>query len=113
MNKETEAFARHIIDSIDSIKSFLGSMSKEELQKDRLRQSAIIRELEVIGEAVKNLPESVKKEFKSIPWKQIAGMRDKLIHHYFGVDLNVVWQVIEFDLDVLKEETKKILNKSR
>ncbi len=108
MTKEVNVFARHILDSIHAIYSFLGNLSKEELEKDRLRQSAIIRELEVIGEAVKNMPESDKKEAKNIPWKQIAGMRDKLIHHYFGVDIDAVWQTIKRDLPVLKEEVKKM-----
>lgn len=112
MIKTPRAFAKHILDSIDAIYSFLGNLPKEELEKDRLRQSAIIRELEIIGEAVKNLPDSIKKEHPDMPWKEIAGMRDKLIHHYFGVDLDIIWNVIKENLPKLKETIKDILAKS-
>jgi len=61
-------------------------MSKKALASDRLRQSAIVREIEVIGEAVKNISETLKSKHKDIEWKDIAGTRDKMIHHYFGVD---------------------------
>src|SRR3989338_10787006 len=98
MKKEFEVFAKHILESIGAINIFLGNLSKTELERDRLRQSAVIRELEVIGEAVKNLPEDVTKKHSNILWKQIAGIRDKLIHHYFGVDLDIVWQTIKKDL---------------
>ncbi len=112
MKEEYEAFAKHILDSINAINSFLGELSKSELEKNRLRQSAIIRELEIIGEAVKNLPENVKKEMPDIEWKQIAGMRDKLIHHYFGVDLDIIWDSVKNDLPKLKNAIYKILKKN-
>ena len=107
--KDDNVFAKHILDNIYAVESFVGKFSKSELESDRLRQSAIIRELEVIGEAVKNLSEETKKKYPHIAWKQIAGMRDKLIHHYFGVDMNTVWGVLDKDLPELKEVIKKIV----
>lgn len=111
MKKEIEVFAKHILDSVTAINSFLGNLSKSDLEKERLRQSAVIRELEVIGEAVKNIPEEVKKQYPNISWKQIAGMRDKLIHHYFGVDLDIVWATIKNDLPILEKQIQEIIKK--
>ena len=75
---------------------------------DRLRQSAIIREIEIIGEAVKNVSENLKNKHREIEWKEIIGTRDKMIHHYFGVDLNIVWNIIKIYLPDLKEKVLKI-----
>jgi len=112
MNKDINIIARHILDSIDAITSYLKGVSKSDLEKDRLKQSAVIRELEVIGEAVKNISESIKKEYPNIQWKQIVGMRDKLIHHYFGVDLDTIWETIEKDIPNLEKCIKQILQKN-
>ena len=73
----------------------------------------MIRRLEIIGEAVKNLPADFKKKKSSIPWQNIAGMRDFLIHEYFGVDLDLVWQTVKKDLPEFKKQILKLLDKSR
>ena len=109
MSKDPKVFANHILDSINAIESFLKEESKEEIEKNRMKQSAVIRELEVIGEAVKNLPNSVKEASPEIAWKQIAGMRDKLIHHYFGVDLDAVWETIKRNIPSYKGNIQNIL----
>ncbi|MEM2882202.1 MAG: HepT-like ribonuclease domain-containing protein [Candidatus Bathyarchaeia archaeon] len=75
------------------------------------KQYAVLRALEIIGEATKNLSEELKSEHRRIPWKDIAGMRDKLIHEYFGVDLELIWETIERELPELKGEILKILKK--
>ncbi len=110
--KESRVFLVHILESIKSIYSFSGKLTKEEFLKDRLRQSAIIRELEIIGEAGKNIPKEFRNRHKQINWKGIAGMRDKLIHHYFGLNLERVWKVVEDDLPVLEERVRELLKKS-
>lgn len=74
-----------------------------------MRQDALIRKLEVIGEAVKNLSESAKQRRPEIPWRQIAGMRDRLTHDYFGVDLTLVWISVEKDLPNLKATVEQLL----
>jgi uncharacterized protein with HEPN domain len=74
-----------------------------------MRQDAIIRKLEVIGQAVKNLSDPAKSPQPQVPWKQIAGMRDKVIHDYFGVNLEIVWAVIEKDLPILSEAVFRLL----
>ncbi len=76
---------------------------------DRMRQDAVLRKFEVIGEAVKQLTDSTKQRHPGIPWRQIAGMRDRLIHHYFGVDLDLMWRVTERDLPALKQAVDTLL----
>ena len=102
--KDDIVFIEHVLDSINAIKRFSKSMSKEELISTRLKQSAIVREIEIIGEAVKNISESLKNKHKEIEWKEIIGTRDKMIHHYFGVDLNIIWGIIKSDLPTLEKK---------
>ena len=80
---------------------------------DRLKQSAIVREIEIIGEAVKNISENLKDKHREIEWKEIAGTRDKMIHHYFGVDLNIVWDIVKINLPDLKKKILKIKEELR
>ena len=81
----------------------------EGLVKNRMVKDAIIRELEIIGEAAKNVSQDFREKYKEIPWKDMAGMRDKLIHEYFGVDINIVWKVITKELPALKEKIEEVL----
>ncbi len=74
-----------------------------------MRQDAIIRKLEIIGEAIKKIPDATRQRRPEIPWKQIAGMRDRLTHDYFGVDLTLVWAVVERDLAVLRDTVDSLL----
>jgi len=106
--KDDLAFIEHILDSISAIEKFSKNMNKEKLMSDRLKQSAIIREIEIIGEAVKNISESLKNKHPEIEWKEIVGTRDKMIHNYFGVDLNIVWDIIKINLPDLKNKILKM-----
>ena len=106
--KEDSIFIEHILDSINAIEEFSKNLDKVGLMSDRLRQSAIVREIEIIGEAVKNISESLKNKHQEIEWKEITGTRDKMIHHYFGVDLNIIWEIIKKDLPILKVKIQKI-----
>src|SRR3989344_9632250 len=109
-NKNDLAFIEHILDSINAIETFSEKLTKKKLSASRLKQSAIVREIEIIGEAVKNMSENLKKNHKEIPWREITGTRDKMIHHYFGVDLDIVWNIIKVNLPELKA---KIVNIKR
>lgn len=104
-------FIKHIEDSIKDLESFVKEMSKKDFLKNKIIQSAVIRQIEVIGEATKNISDNFKKKYPKIEWKIISGMRDKLIHHYFGVDLEQVWLVVKKDIPVLKKEINFILKK--
>ena len=110
MTKDITVFLRHILDSIESIEMFVEGLSEDEFMKDMKSKYAVVRAIEIIGEAIKNMPASYRNENPDIPWKDIAGMRDKLMHHYFGIDYKKVWKVIEKDLPELKRNIKKLLD---
>ncbi|MCD5406356.1 MAG: DUF86 domain-containing protein [Desulfotomaculum sp.] len=97
-----------ILDSIRKIENYSKNKSFGDFFKDELIQDGIIRNLEIIGEAVKNIPENIKKQEPGIAWKKIAGLRDILTHEYFGIDINIVWDVVKNKLPELKEKTLKI-----
>ena len=109
MKKDPIIFAKHILESIKSIENFSKGLSKTDFLKDELKQNAIIRKLEVIGEATKNIPSSFRNKYPLIEWSKIAGLRDKLIHHYFGINLERVWTIIRRDLPDLKKKINAIL----
>ena len=106
--KDDLIFIEHIIDSINAIQDFSKNISKEELRYNRLNQSAIVREIEIIGEAVKNISKETKDKYQEVEWRGIAGTRDKMIHHYFGVDIKIVWDIIKKDIPILEKQMKKI-----
>ena len=108
--KNDNIFLIHILDSISKIEKYLQGIDKVEYDKNTLIQDGVIRQLEIIGEAVKNISVAVKQSNVQLPWPDIAGMRDKLIHHYFGVDTELVWETAKNDIPFLKSEIHKILN---
>lgn len=110
MKKDPKIFLQHILESIKLLESFSKNLTFEKFSKNRLRQNAIVRELEIIGEAVKNISRTFRDKHPTVEWNKIAGLRDKLIHHYFGVDLKTVWDVIEQDLPKLKKQILEILS---
>ena len=99
--KEDAVFLQHIRDCLQQIREYTAS-GKSAFLADRKTQDAVLRNLEIIGEAVKNLSAATKNSCPEIAWKQIAGMRDVLIHHYFGVKLDAVWEVVEQHLPKLQ-----------
>ena len=102
-------FLYDILEAIAKIESYTEGMNYDEFIHDEKTIDAVIRNLEIIGEAAKNIPEDIKNEYPEIPWKAIAGMRDKLIHSYFGVSLPIVWETIKNDLPILKCQIERIL----
>ena len=108
MKRNVGLFIQDIIENIKDVESFSNGLTKEKFEKDKLKQSAIIRSLEIIGEAVKNIPDSFRKKYPIIPWRDIAGFRDVLSHAYFGVSMDRVWNIIEKDLPILKKNIEKI-----
>jgi uncharacterized protein with HEPN domain len=103
-----ELFLADILDAISSIKEYTGSMGEEEFYSDKKTGDAVIRNLEIIGEATKNLPTEIKKKNSEVNWRVISGMRDKLIHQYFGVSQKILWETIKSDLPVFEKQIKKI-----
>jgi len=101
MKEEFLDYIEDIIEAMDDATSFVEGMEYDDFLKDRKTIYAVIRAIEIIGEAVKKIPELVKKRYPQIPWRDMAGMRDKLIHEYFGVNLRAVW-------DTLKQDTPNL-----
>lgn len=106
MNKD-KFFLDHIFDEIDFINAYFSNLEFEELKNDPVLQKALLKSLENIGEAVKNISEDYKNNNPEIEWRKIAGLRDKLIPHYFGVDWDLVWDVIQNKIPELDKNIKK------
>ena len=112
MKKDPEVFLLHIIESICLIEEYSYGMNESSFYKNRSVQDCVIRRLEIIGEAVKNLPVQFKTKHLDIPWKKIAGMRDILIHEYFDVDLSLTWVVVKQEIPMIKKKIEVMLLKS-
>ena len=108
--KRPEVYLRHILDECDFLMKESDNIKFEDFINDTVLEHAFIRSLEIIGEAVKNLPSNLKEKYPHIPWKNIAGMRDILIHEYFGVDYDIVWKTIKEEIPKLRDEIYKILD---
>lgn len=110
MKDRDRLFLGHVLGAIDSIASFTQE-GQSVFMADRKTQSAVIRQLEIIGEAVKNLSTDLTAGEAAVPWRQIAGTRDRLIHAYFSVDLDSVWSMVEQDLPTLRDDVIRILGR--
>lgn len=109
-DKDDTLYLRHILDAIRRIEEYSSGIDEETFATNPLVQDGFIRQLEIIGEAVKKLSSGPREQYPDVPWKDIAGMRDKLIHDYFGVDIDAVWLAATRDVPLLKETVVKLLN---
>lgn len=109
MKKDDFVYLRHILDAISRIEQYVQGVRYEDFMDDHLVQDGVIRQIEIMGEATKRLSKEIRERHSEMPWKDLAGMRDKLIHHYFGVDLDAVWDTLEKDIPVLKERLGNIV----
>lgn len=101
-------YVQDILDSMDKIDSYAKDLSFAEFSKNKMVVDAVLRNLEIIGEAVKNISPKIETEHKEIPWKEIIGMRNKITHEYFGVDLDIVWRTIKESLPSLRKSIRDI-----
>jgi uncharacterized protein with HEPN domain len=103
MMKNDQVYLEHILEAISKIENFVDGLKKVDFDQNVLIQDAVIRNVEIIGEATKRISKQFTRLHPEIPWQDMAGMRDKLIHDYLDVDLDVVWKTVEIDLPLLKE----------
>lgn len=113
MKRDILLYVEEILESINNIEHFMKKLSKEQFFKSLLHQSAVVRQIEIIGEATKNIPASFRGKYPEVPWQRVAGMRDVLIHAYFEVKLDKVWNVIKHDLQELKKQIQHIIEQEQ
>ena len=106
--RDYKLYLDDIQQAIKKIEKYTKNLTLEKLKKDELIIDGIVRNLEIIGEAVKNIPSSIKDKFSAIEWKKIAGLRDILAHEYFGVDIEVLWDIVKNKLPDFKKKISKI-----
>ena len=109
MKRDYKLFIKDIISAMKSIEEFVEGLSLDEVKEDDKTSSAVIRKFEIIGEATRHVPEDLKEKYPDIPWKRMAGMRDRLIHAYFGVDYRLVWEAIKIDIPKLRPRLEEVL----
>ena len=109
MARDELLYLRHILDAIALIEEYLQGVDEAHFIATRLLQDGVIRQIEIIGEAARHVSKDLRQTYPEIPWQDMAGMRDKLIHDYFGVDIEKVWLTVQDDLPILKEQISGVL----
>ncbi len=112
MPRDFKVYLEDILEAILKIRRFTSGFTLETFSKDSKTLDAVVRNLEVIGEAVKKIPETVRQKYADVEWKKISGLRDILIHEYFGIDVEIVWDVIQNKLPVLETKLQLLLKES-
>lgn len=113
MRRDYKSYLNDILDAIDRIERYTGKLSIDDFSDSNLYQDAVVRNLEIIGEAVKHIPNNLKVKYTDIEWKKIAGLIDILAHMYFGIDIEIVWDVVQNKIPELKEHVNLILLKTK
>ena len=109
MRRDYGGYLQDMIDSVNDVEAFTRGMAFGDFTKDRKTVNAVVRSIEVIGGATKNIPKSIRDKYPLLPWKKMAGMRDRMIHEYFAVDLEILWKVVNDELPPLKPLLQDVL----
>ena len=109
MSRDPRVYLEDVLESIRRINTYVTGLDEERLAADELRLDAVVRNLEVIGEAVKQLHEEITQQQSHVEWRKIAGLREILIHHYFGIDVGIIWDVVQNKLPNFERQIRTIL----
>ncbi|MCB0652307.1 MAG: DUF86 domain-containing protein [Saprospiraceae bacterium] len=110
MSKRSDKFLlEDIIESIDKIQKYTKNLSKDDFKEDDMRLDAVVRNFEIIGEAANRLSHEIQKEYQTVQWKRIIGFRNRIVHEYFGIDIEILWSIIENNLEDLKMKISEII----
>ena len=110
--REYRLYLNDILAAIESIESFTAGMDLEAFQADDKTTSAVIRKFEIIGEAAKQVPDDIRNSYSEVPWKEMAGMRDRLVHAYMGVNFRLLWKTIKEDLPTTQRLVRRVLEEN-
>ena len=113
LRKDDMVYIRHVSDALGKIIDYTGGMNKKEFISSSKTQDAVIRQFEIVGEATKQLSKTFRDQNPEVPWKKLAGLRDKLIHDYMGVDILAIWKSKDSDLPGLQKQIKEIIESSK
>ena len=111
MKRDHNIFLKDILDSISRIENYVHDMTYEDFTNDQKTVDAAVRNIEIIGEATKNIPDTIRNDNPDIPWQEMARMREKMIHGYFEVSHSILWETIKHDLPAIKPKIRKVMDK--
>ncbi|MEO5888440.1 MAG: DUF86 domain-containing protein [Anaerolineales bacterium] len=109
MKKDDTVYLRHILDAIELVEDYTKGMSENDFLSNSMAHDAVVRQIEIIGEAARNISDEFQEKHSSLPWAKMTGIRNKVIHEYFNINYSIVWDTVQDDLPLLKKSVKKIL----
>jgi uncharacterized protein with HEPN domain len=109
--RDWKLFIMEIMESINKIENYIEGLNYEQFVRDEKTKDAVVRNLEIIGEAANQIPKEIQQKFSNVPWAQIIAMRNRMIHGYFAIDYRIVWDIVKIDISSLKKELELILQK--